>query len=82
MFGLLFADSLVSSVPPPSVFAGSERSEQTAAVAKSSLGTYQMTSGGLGVPRPMCTLFFCDRSSIFEEACEETKQNKCSVRNM
>lgn len=61
-------------------FAGSEHSELTAAVAKSSLGTYQMTSGGLGVPRPTCTLFSGDRSSISEEAWEEMKQNKCPVR--
>lgn len=66
--------------PTAGVFAGSEHSEQTAAVAKSSLGTYQMTSGGLGVPRPTCTPFFGDRSSISEEAWEEMKQNKCPVR--
>lgn len=74
------ADLLVSGTPPPAFFAGSEHSELTAAVAKSSLGTYQMTSGGLGVPRPTCTLFSGDRSSISEEAWEEMKQNKCPVR--
>lgn len=77
-----FADSRLFGRPTARLFAGSECSEQTTAVAKSSLRTYQMTLGGLGVPRPMCTLFFCDRSSISEEAWEEMKQNKCSVRDM
>lgn len=70
-----------SQLFPVSVFAGSERSGQTAAVAKSSLGTYQMTLGALGVPKPMCTQFFGDRSLISEEAWEEMEQNKWPVRS-
>lgn len=77
-----FADSLLIWCPTARLFAGSERSEQTTAVAKSSLRTYQMTLGGLGAPRPTCTPFFCDRSSISEEAWEEMKQNKRSVRDV
>lgn len=67
--------------PPPVFFAWSERSEQTAAVGESSLGTYQMTLEAPGVPRPTCTRFSGDRSSISEEAWEDMKQNKCSARD-
>lgn len=78
----VLADSLCFRGPPHRWFsAGSERSQQTAALAKSSLATYLMTLGGPGAPRPTCTLFFGDKSSISEEAWEKMKQNKCPVRN-
>lgn len=57
--------------------ARSERfAAQTAAAAKSSLDTYPTTPAAPGGPRPARTRFFGDRSSIFEEACEETEQEK------
>lgn len=52
---------------------------QTAAAAKSSLDTYPTTPAAPGGPRPARTRFFDDRSSIFEEACEETEQEKHAV---
>lgn len=57
--------------------ARSERfAAQTAAAAKSSLDTYPTTPAAPGGPRPARTRFFGDRSSIFEEACEETEREK------
>lgn len=57
--------------------ARSERfAAQTAAAAKSSLDTYPTTPAAPGGPRPARTRFFGDRSSIFEEACEETEQEQ------
>lgn len=81
MFGRSFsADLLLLGILLPEFLLGqSVQSKQQQLL--SSLGTYQMTSGGLGVPRPTCTLFFCDRSSISAEAWEEMKQNKRPVRD-